>query len=319
MLLISTQISLAQTEYLNITETNYKDFGYKQQLKQAKLVYYKADSLEYLPTMVEAYIFNSDGNIATKYFKILGKYASETKTDYIYKNGLLDSVKTRASSPNFNRDIIFHYNPKNQIVKSHASGVYINYTDFYSYKNNLIEEINRTYLNNNDRIKTNYFYDKGELSYIQQLQGENNSFNDSSYFYFHKNQLFASFNNTKNTITLYNTVYGDVEKTFSQNHKDTVLKLLKIYETKPQDYNRLIGDYIKSNAKIVGFNHYERNLQKDWVHAFMYDNQFGQKQKRYVYKEITYSDGTKSGSTKFDSFYMDRLTKKLGWLPQNIF
>src|SRR5690606_20994766 len=119
-------------EHLALPKIHWKSYGYQKQIEQAKIAYYKSDSLEYETTMVEVFSFNKEGNIIQKYIRVFGKYGSETAFNYVYTNGLLDSINTYASAKNFNTQQKFHYDKNGRLTHSTSTGVYANFTDVYS-------------------------------------------------------------------------------------------------------------------------------------------------------------------------------------------
>ncbi|RKD18643.1 hypothetical protein BCY91_15010 [Pelobium manganitolerans] len=88
----------AEPSHLVPPKTYWQSFGFQKQPKQVGIGYYKSDSLGYEPAMLEVYNFNEDGFITQKYIRIFGEYGSETVNNYVYSNGVLDSINTLASA-----------------------------------------------------------------------------------------------------------------------------------------------------------------------------------------------------------------------------
>ncbi|MDY0090901.1 MAG: hypothetical protein RBR78_11125 [Flavobacteriaceae bacterium] len=101
-LILISYIVCGQTEvsHLSPPKTHWQSFGFHKQPKQVAIAYYKSDSLGYEPAMFEVFTFNESGYIIQKYLRIYGKYESETANNYVYKNGVLDSINTLASAQN---------------------------------------------------------------------------------------------------------------------------------------------------------------------------------------------------------------------------
>ncbi|MFC5283684.1 hypothetical protein [Pedobacter alpinus] len=311
-----------EAAHSNLPVISYKDYGFKNIVKKAVSIYYLKDSLKITATMEQGYLFNDKGNITQKYIKILGKYASQTYTYYIYKNGLLDSIKTRASAKNFNNDVHFEYNKEGKIVKSHGIGYYTNYTDFFAYQNNKLVNSLRTYPNSNNKIECNYHYKHNILNYVEEInisKSNKKTTIDTTTYYYSKEKLFASYNSKGEKITFYDTPYGDLEKTIKKTTKSVILDSRKLYEENPEEFSRTIETKFVKSAQIVNKNYQETNAENDWIYMFEYNNAYGQKQKRYIFQEVVYPNDKVSGSTKFDSFFEKRVKQKLAWIPQDLF
>lgn len=98
LLMITSLTACAQPQtepsHLVPPKTYWQSFGFQKQPKQVGIGYYKSDSLGYEPAMLEVYNFNDDGFITQKYIRIFGEYGSETVNNYVYSNGILDSINT---------------------------------------------------------------------------------------------------------------------------------------------------------------------------------------------------------------------------------
>ena len=128
LILLAFGIS-ASAQHLAPTKTYWQSFEFQKQPKQVSIGYYKSDSLGYEPAMPEVYNFNEDGFITQKYIRIFGEYGSETVNNYVYINGVLDSINTLASAQNFNSQQKLHYSNSGQLTHITATGKFADYTD----------------------------------------------------------------------------------------------------------------------------------------------------------------------------------------------
>src|SRR5690606_26459318 len=132
LILLAFGIS-ASAQHLKPPKTYWQSFGYQKQPDHIKRAYYKSDSLGYEPTMAEVISFNKKGFIIQEYEQILGKSVKEKVRNYVYKNGVLDSINTLNTDPNYNTWQKLHYDEKGKLVKMTVNGKYSNFTDTFTY------------------------------------------------------------------------------------------------------------------------------------------------------------------------------------------
>ncbi len=104
LMMIAAFVATAQqyvAQHLTPPKTYWQSFGYQKQPDHVQTVQYKSDSLGYEPTAVLVKSFNKEGFLIQDYTHILGNFASETAHNYVYKNGVLDSINTLTTNQDF--------------------------------------------------------------------------------------------------------------------------------------------------------------------------------------------------------------------------
>lgn len=290
-------------------QTHWKSFGFKKQVKQVNIAYYKVDSISYKPTMIEVYSFNKEGFIIQKYFKIFGKYASETATNYEYNNGLLDSINTYASSVNFNNKQKLHYNTNQKLTKIVANGKFSNFTDTYTYKNGLVNSIERSY-SNGGRMTTYFNHNK---NYSRIKETSVNGKITESYTVYDGTEKFASFYLGREPIVTFYKAYhhNDLDIEVNENALNYALKMRKLKEQEPNSFVKLMGELQgkPTTRTIFTIPAESRNETGDWIKRLQIDKQYNMHIRRLVFKKLIYADGSESGSTNFDVFFEKKVAR----------
>ena len=299
LVLVGFFVNAQNYHHISPPKTYWQSYGFQKQPDHAKIAYYKSDSLGYEPVMAEVYSFNKEGHIIQKYTRIYGKFTSETAKNYVYKNGVLDSINTIASAENFNSSQKMHYDAKGNLVKITATGKYSDYTDIFTYDDaKTVQTITR---NHAIGTKTVIEFVRNQ-NYVKETLIEKTGRIIESFYIYEGDSLFANFTiSKKQTITFYDNVrrieyeIEDVEKPF-----EYALKLRTAYR---KDNNSLSETFQKNASKIVFDIPAEaRNEQGDWIKRIQFDRRFGS-QKRMVFQYLKYADGSVSGSTNFDLIF----------------
>ena len=287
----------------------WQSFGFKKQVEVAKTVYYKSDSLGYEPTMAELVAFNKEGNIVQKHIAIFGRYPSQTTYSYIYRNGVLDSIKATASAKNFNSVRKMYYDAKGKLQKIIATGIYTNYTDTYAYDQaGMVASIERKHKNGasvNARFdhKTNVVVEKHRSA---------SGITSETFFVYEGDELFASFTTSdKTTVTFYDNYHRSHFKTpVNENALSYVLNWRKKKQanlTDFQDQLSVLRD-ARTTKIVYDIPAEARNQQGDWIKQLQIDRQLSTR-RQLVFQKLKYADGTESGSTEMDLLFERKVQK----------
>lgn len=291
-------------QHLELPKTKWQAYGFQKQVEQVAIGYYKSDSLGYEPTMLEVYNFNKEGHLVQKYFRIFGKYGSETAENYVYVNGRLDSINKIVSASKFNVKQKLHYS-KNGILDSvTASGFYSSFTDHYSYeKSGKVNTIERKH-NNGNTIKAIYNHKK---NYVIEKDIHSKDKESASYFIYDGTELFASFSfEEDSTVTFYDSYNrNEFETKAPEDALEFVFTLRDLKAKNKVDFQVQMDDLQKRpNSKITQKIPVEElNEHGDWINRLQIDNKFGGPNRRMVFKTLTYLDGSTSGSTDYDLIF----------------
>ncbi|WP_144280922.1 hypothetical protein [Chryseobacterium echinoideorum] len=298
-------------EHLTLPKTYWRSLGFQKQPEVVKTVYYKSDSLGYESSMVEMIFFNKEGRLIKKHNSILGKFASHTTHYYYYVNDMLDNIKTVASSQNFNADQKFHYDAKGVLQKVTASGVYTNFTDTYQYdQNGMVSSIQRTYQNGS---KKEAFFDHRKNTVTEKQTSTKGTVAETIFVYDGDDMLASFQKDGKNRIRI-NDKDRRIEFTIKITENDPLAYILNLRKLKQEDakkFQQTIGDLRTNSSAIISFDipAESKNENGDWTKRLQVDKHFGV-QRRMVFREIKYSDGSKSGSTAFDLIF-DQKVKRI--------
>lgn len=289
-----------------LPELSYKEYGFEKPVTQSIAVYYYGDSLGYEPKSVEFHKFNEDNCIQQRVLQILGKYQSETIYNYVYKEGLLDSLNVLASAAAFSNFTHYIYNDKQQLVKSVCTGKYTNYTKDYFYDSNgKLVKINFNHKNGNNTI-TNFVYKNGEIDYVEKVEKIGNEPVKKTLFYYFNKELLASSEVGSEKVTLYTSDFGELKREIEGD----IEKIVKSYRNGVPEKKPSEKPFLK-DAKVLFQVYDTKNMDGDWIKRYQTDYSYGQKQIRYVFRKLTYKDGVSSGSTDFDSIFQIRMKKIL--------
>ena len=292
-------VSAQDYHHISPPKTYWKSYGFQKQPDHAKIAYYKSDSLGYEPVMAEVYSFNKDGHIIQKYTRIYGKFASETAKNYVYKNGVLDSINTKASAENFNSSQKMHYDTKGNLIKITSVGKYSEFTDSFTYDDGgLIQTMTRR---NATGSKT-FLEFVHKNNYIKETTTEKSGRIIESCYMYEDDDIFASFTiSKKQRITFYDKIQRiEYELEAIENPFEYAMKMRTAYQ---KNNKALAGTFQKTTSKVAFEIPAEaRNEQGDWIKRIQFDRRFGS-QKRMVFQYLKYADGTESGSTEYDLIF----------------
>ncbi len=298
-------------------EVNYKDLGFTQKIKKVESYTYSLEDKFVTDKSSDVYEFDVKGNIINHAYFVYGKYASETFENSTYENELLVKreilVKNR---PNFNAIITYKYDKKkNLIQKKYKSSQYENDFIFSYDSNNKLTEIKGIYAKNHSVEK--FYYKDGKL--FKSI-----------------NQYFAKDSVLSETITLY----IDEKKVIECNPKNEYLIaylneetenwVLKMNYPNPIEningieseikYDGLTIKQLKENLlnernqlfRLVEAKEIQQlNDKNDWIIKAETYYRYKQQENYYIFRKITYADGTTSGSVDFDIFKVNELKAKL--------
>lgn len=297
-------VSAQDYHHISPPKTYWQSYGFQKQPDHTKIAYYKSDSLGYEPVMAEVYSFNKEGFIIQKYMRIYGKYASETVHNYVYTNGILDSMNTVASASNFNSKQKLHYGANGVLEKVTASGVYTNFTDTYQYdKSGMVSSIQRTYQNGS---KKEAFFNHLKNTVTEKETSAKGTVTETIFVYDGDDMLASFQKDGKNKIRLKDKERR-VEFTLKISENDPLNYALNLRKMKQEDvkkFQQTIGDLSANPSAIITFDipAESKNEHGDWTKRLQIDKQLGA-QRRMVFREIKYIDGSQSGSTEFDLIF----------------
>lgn len=142
--------------------------------------------------------FDLQGKLKTDYTRILGAFGSETAHQYLYRDGKIDSLNTKASVKNVSTKSKYYYNRAGLLDSISCKGFYVDYTDRFTHdNNNRIIRLERVYKKGNPGFDENY-HSNGQLEYskIERI-GKSNLLN-----FFNRNSKFISFEKGRDTLTV---------------------------------------------------------------------------------------------------------------------
>jgi hypothetical protein len=307
LILLAFGIS-ASAQHLKPPKTYWQSFGYQKQPDHIKRAYYKSDSLGYEPTKAEVISFNKEGFIIQEYEQTMGKFAKEKARNYVYKNGVLDSINTLNTDPNYNTWQKLHYDEKGKLVKMTINGKYSNFTDTFTYYDGgMVKTIFR--LNHASGTKTvaEFVHNR---NYIKETLVEKSGRTIESCYIYDGDNLFASFTIRKNqSIQFYDEarrITYELEN-FEGNPFEYALKQRTAYQ---KNENALAVEFDKSDARIIiDIPAETTNEQGDWIRRLQLDKRYSSTERRLVFNQIMYADGTKSGSTEMDLIFESKVRK----------
>ncbi len=300
----------SEAQHLSPPKTHWQSFGYQKQPDHIKRAYYKSDSLGYEPTMSEVISFNKEGFIIQEYKQVLGKFVSERARNYVYHNGVLDSINTLNTDPNYNTLGKLYYDENGKLVKLTVSGKYSKYTDTYAYYDNgMVKSILRTNHASGTKTGAEFVHQR---NYVKETVLEKTGKSYESCYMYDGDDLFTSFTISKNQkMTFYDAarrITYEIEADNIRNPFEYALELRAEFQKNP---NALAEKFDPTdNAKIVFEIPAEvRNEQGDWIRRLQFDRSYSTTERRLVFNQIMYADGTKSGSTEMDLIFESKVRK----------
>lgn len=299
----------ASAQHPSPPKTYWQSFGYQKQPDHIKRAYYKSDSLGYEPTMAEVISFNKDGFIIQEYKQVLGKMPREVACNYVYKNGVLDSINILETNASYNSWQKMHYDRKGKLVKITATGKYSEYTDTFTYdEGGMIQTVFRKKASGGN-VLTEYVHNR---SYVKVTTTETSGRKIESAYIYDGDHLFAEFTITKKLrIRFYDEArrinYQTTDETIS-NPFEYAMNLRTEYQKNP---NALAQKFDNSDYAEIVFDipAEVNNEHGDWIRQLQLDRTYRPTQRRLVFNQIMYADGTKSGSTEMDLIFESKVRK----------
>ena len=292
-----------ESEHLTPPVLYWHSYGFQKQVDFAKIAYYRSDSTGYESTMAEVISFNKEGKIIQKYISIFGKYPSQTAYNYIYKNGLLDSINTVSSAKNFNSLQKLHYDAKGKLQKIIATGVYTNFIETYTYDQaGMVASIERKH-KNGSTVNTRFDH---KTNVVVEKNYSARGLTTEATFVYDGDELFASFTTVdKNVVTFYDNYYRSHFKTpVNTNPLSYILDWRKKKHaslTSFQDQIGILRD-ARTSKIIYDIPAEARNQQGDWIKQLQIDRQLSTR-RQLVFQQLKYADGTVSGGTEMDLLF----------------
>ncbi len=290
----------AQDNHFDLPKLDYTDYGYKKPVKEAYAVFYKVDSLSYEAKRVEMFVFNSNGKIAQRVIQDLREPHSQEIVNYVYREGLLDSLKSINTDLSYNSSTHFIYNQKKQLVKEVCVGKYGE--DVKDYMYNLDGSIDRIEFKRrtNRKIITTFFHKNGQLDYVEEAVPNGSQADQKTRFYYFNGKILASNRVGTKQVVLYQYDFGE-------QRQDVTGDIMEVVDS---FRNKVPGEKEFLRESIVFFQTHEaENMVGDWTKRYQSDTRYKSDQTRYVFRKIIYADGEVSGNTEYDFFFKSRLEK----------
>lgn len=284
------------------------DYGIHKQVTKTETVYYKSDSTGYEPAMLKVLLFNDNGLLDKAYTRIIGKYASETLYENIYKKGKLDSLIKKASAVNFNMDVVYSHDEKGRISKETATGVYTNYTTSYEYdKDGRISRIHNKNKTGLEKM-ADYFYKDGVLTRVEQSEFNPSKNEDATikYIYYANGRPIFSFKDdaTKVVYHEFELMTKGIEFGQKKAYKK-VPELMKIFHKDPQNFKKYMRETYKDYETLVQISESKDVNFPDWTKRYKVDPYYS----RMIFRKLFYKDGSSVGSTDYDTLFEMRVRR----------
>ena len=296
-----------------IPSAHFSDFGFHQPVKQAEVVHYTLQDNLFQKIETEHYVFNEKGNIE-RWSKINSFDHTEEHTLYLYNaaDRLIEQT-TSSNIPEWNSSTHFQYNSDGKLRKSETTTERKTVIKKYSYHNG---KLHSEELKDGDYSSTSeYFYTKeGEAYKIitqEEGAGEDNpihvslllsdktiiSYTDPGYFaysYLYLPLFTAHLSFDKDTEAEKNIMEGIRKFEQEAPTGDIPFNLSQYSAQGMQAYFKNKDDVHLYQLELL-----ERNSVDDVVLVVSVATNQGIID-GMSYKEITYTDGTVSGSTVFN-------------------
>ena len=292
------------SRHYDLPKTNWKDFGFKKQVKQVGISHYKSDGTNHDYSFLEVHTFNKEGNIIQKYYRTFGKDGRESSTYYVYHNGKLDSIYYYLPKWNSCSEIQkLNYNNKGVLDSISTS----EYTFHYTYeKSGKVSMIERKYPNRNrTSVQTLFNYEKNYVleNHISPQDGKITEY----YSIYDGKELFASIIINRRVLVYFCNSYSRTifEADLAVDALDFVLKLRALKDNNEEDFQNQLDELEKSSTSdiIIEIPIEDANTEGDWIKRLKIDR--SEKKRELLFQILMYSDGTISGSTEFD-FVFDK-------------
>ncbi len=295
---------------------SYKDLGFTKKIKKVETFSYSMEDKMVVDKSSDSYDFDEKGNIIHHEYHVYGKYASSTSENSKYENGLLLKreilVKNR---PNFNATLTFQYDKKkNLIQKTYQSAQYKNVFHFLYDKQNQLSEIKGIYANNHSVEK--FYYENGRLIKSVEEYFSKNSVqskttklyinNKPVIEYYSKDAFLKAYLEDENENIMLQMNYPEPIQNVNGIGTEIQYDELSVAQLKEGLMNERNQPFRKIEVKEI----LKTNETKDWIAKAGIDNRYN-KYTYFVFRKITYADGSVSGSTDFDIFTVNELKSNL--------
>lgn len=313
LFLLNSTISL----FAQQPEVSFKDLGFAKKVKKVETYSYSLEDKMVIDKSSDSYDFDENGNIIHHEYHIFGKYASSTSENSTYKNGLLVKreilVKNR---PNFNAILTYEYDKaKNLIKKTYKSAQFKNDFLFYYDEKNRLTEIKGIYANNYSVEKFHYHKEKLVKSVNQYFTVDNTIQSETIKLYIDEKVVLEHYsldkflkayvkNNEENIIFQMNV--PELNRKISEIEME--IRYKKLNNERLKDW--IMNDQNQPYRKIEIEEIFKNNANNDWIVKADIDNRFG-RNINYIFRKITYADGSVSGSIDFDIFSVNELKTKI--------
>lgn len=284
------------------------DFELKKGLSQIATVAYKADSAGYNPATLKVIQFDAQGNITHDYFRVIGEYASETMHKYVYQDGRVDSVNTRASAASFNTDSKYHYNGKGWLDSVTCKGPRVSFTDIYTQdKQGRLTTVKRLHNGAKIGFVERYYYDlTAQLEFTEKKDADNPLLTS---FYKGKNKLFTV-ELGNDTLTFYNTNNGDFRAYAGEMTKAKMQAMRKQAIDDPKDFAAKIVQPLMRTANYIYVIPVKTTAETgELIKRYVIEQTFGQS-RYYLFTKYVYQDKREVGATDFDLFFQMQVEKR---------
>lgn len=292
-------------QHLTPPETYWQSFGYQRKVDHVQTVQYKSDSLGYEPTAIAVKSFNKEGFIIQDYMRVLGDFASETANNYVYKNGVLDSINTLNTNKDFNGTQKMHYDEKGRLIKITSTGKYTEYTNFFTYDDGgMVKTIQQKYEGDQSPLITSFDHRKNTVTEVyKKANGESTT---TTYIY-NGDELFATIYG--NRIVRFKDPYYqyDFEIKVEGDVLQYVIEKRRLFQQDEKYLSKLLEE---KNGKIVfDIPATVKNENGDIIRQLQLDKTNQPTRRRLFFSKYVYADGTESGSTDYDFLFGKKVEK----------
>ncbi|MGJ8684965.1 MAG: hypothetical protein ACSHWW_10100 [Nonlabens sp.] len=284
------------------------DYGFSKPVQKTATVYYKSDSTGYEAKMVEALVFNDHQMLETRYIRIVGEYGSETAHNFTYDGKKLDSLNTTASSAAFNTAVNYINNEKGQLTKSIATGKYANHETTYTYlRDGNISRIHYKHKNGLQTM-TDYFYKDGDLKYVAESSGypEEDDLTTSYIYYRNGRPIFKAVDGENRAMYFLRPAYTMGIELDSDDTTKEIRNLLEEYDRNPDGFGTFMRKKFTKHDVLLSIAESKNVNFPDWEKRYVKEGSMT----RFLFREVVYTDGTKAGSTKYDTFFEMRMRRR---------
>lgn len=305
--------SLSMLSFAQLPVTNFSELGFSKKPTQTETYTYSFEDKFVEDKALEAFIFDTLGNLSYHTYTLFGRDGSTTNKTYKYNKENLESEHTTVPKfPTFNSSKKFEYDDfgfllkKTESMGNFGSKLY----DFIcDAEGNVLHEHSSK---GNMLTKKEFIYKNNALTKTTSQSLNSQVLNYTEYDLYHDNNILASFNDKDSTFKVYlKTPSKEQEIEYAFNNKkeavENFLKLESIINNKKFTSERLetfLSDF--KNYKILHQVYLKLNEQGDWIASYQIDNYFF-KTERYNFRKIIYSDGIISGTSDFDIFTINEL------------